>query len=226
METTPNTEELFQQDAEQLVENAEFESEQDNPTESEQETEEKPAESKKEDKLSPYEKTILTEMQRRASGEDGDMPDTLLADALASKDKDIHKCMAYVVAQARKKAVGNCAMIEDAVVYGWAHHYYIEPNEVIDKELKPAPKKTEGKPTASTPAKGDKKAKNEPKKGKAGKDAPKQTKPAGNIFLQALEKERSKASKGAEQKPRNAIEQKVTKNGKEYTITQYTLFDL
>ena len=61
-----------------------------------------------------------------------DMPNDNLANGLASKDKNIHECFQYVVAQAKKKASGNCAMIEDSVVYGWAHHYYIEPKAVID----------------------------------------------------------------------------------------------
>ena len=87
---------------------------------------------KKEKKLSPYEQAILAEMQRRAEG-----GDELLADALKNEKKTIQGCFSYVTAQARKKAVGQCAMIEDAVVYGWAHHYYIESEETIQKELAP-----------------------------------------------------------------------------------------
>ena len=43
-------------------------------------------------------------------------------------------------------------MIEDAVVFGWAHHYYIEPKSVIDAEMKTATPKTETKPTKPTKA--------------------------------------------------------------------------
>lgn len=149
---------------------------------------------KPEVKLNPYEKVILDEMERRANGEDGDMPDSLLADALKSPDKNIHECFSYITAQARKKATGNCAMIEDAIVYGWAHHYYIEPKSVIDAELKPAPK-------AKTTEKAETKAKDETKKtfvnpllagqanakGKAGKKAGKKDDSEG-LFAKSVEK--------------------------------------
>jgi len=126
--------------------------------EKEGETKEKAEKKPKEQKISAYEQAILSEMERRAK--DGD---ELLATALRSKDKNIQGCFAYVKAQARKKAVNGCAMIEDSVVYGWAHHYYIEPKEVIDKELAPksAPKADTTKPTI--PAKADKKAKEKEK---------------------------------------------------------------
>ena len=99
----------------------------------------------KEDKLSDYEKAILAEMERRAN--EGD---TLVANALKSADKNIHDCWRYVTAQAKKKAVSGCAMIEDAVVFGWAHHYYIEPKAVIDAEMKTTTPKTETKPAKPT----------------------------------------------------------------------------
>ncbi len=91
---------------------------------------------KKDEKPSPYEIAILAEMRRRA--DDGD---ELLNDALANPDKNIKDCFRYVTSQARKKAVGNCAMIEDSVVYAWAHHYYIESRATIDKEMKAETKK-------------------------------------------------------------------------------------
>ena len=134
------------------------EEKEDDSADTEGETEEKAEKKPKEQKISAYEQAILSEMERRAK--DGD---ELLATALRSKDKNIQGCFAYVKAQARKKAVNGCAMIEDSVVYGWAHHYYIEPKEVIDKELAPksAPKADTTKPTI--PAKADKKAKEKEK---------------------------------------------------------------
>ena len=69
---------------------------------------------------------------------------------MQSKDKNIQSCYEYVKAQAKKQAVAGCAMIEDAVVYGWAHHYYIESKETIDKEMKKSAPKTEKK-TAEKP---------------------------------------------------------------------------
>lgn len=108
------------------------------PEEVQTETEAVKAEKKpkKEEKPSPYEIAILAEMRRRA--DDGD---ELLYDALANPGKNIHDCFSYVKAQAKKKAVAGCAMIEDNVVYGWAHHYYIESKATIDKEMKAETKK-------------------------------------------------------------------------------------
>jgi len=55
-------------------------------------------------------------------------------------------------------------MIEDHVVYSWAHHYYIESKETIEKEMKP--KKTAiptSTPTTTAKGKGKGKAENKPK---------------------------------------------------------------
>lgn len=103
------------------------------PDEVQTETQAEKAEKKpkKEEKPSPYEIAILAEMRRRA--DDGD---ELLFDALQNPGKNIHDCFSYVKSQARKKAVAGCAMIEDNIVYGWAHHYYIESKATIDKEMK------------------------------------------------------------------------------------------
>lgn len=109
--------------------------------ESEEEAPKKEAESKP-SKPNPYEVAILEEMKRRAT------TDELLAKGLESADKTIAECFRYVTAQARKEAVGNCAMIEDNKAYGWAVHYYIEPKEVIDKEL--APKTAKKAPNEKT----------------------------------------------------------------------------
>lgn len=159
---------------------------------------------KPEVKLNPYEQVILAEMERRAKGDDGDMPDTLLADALKSPDKNIHECFAYITAQARKKASGNCAMIEDAIVYGWAHHYYIEPKSAIDAELHPAPK-------AKTTEKAETKAKDEPKKTFV------------NPLLAKTEKAGNKAKKS--RAFFKSVEKKVKgDDGKTYVIEQGLLF--
>lgn len=133
------------QESEETEETADETAEADETTE---QTEEKPtgsAEKKAEKKetLSAYEKAVLAEMERRAKG-----GDELLATALQSKDKNIKECFRYVTQQARKKAVSGCAMIEDAVVFGWAHHYYIESKETIDAEMKPKSTPNTAKATA------------------------------------------------------------------------------
>ena len=102
-----------------------------------EEAQESEAEAPKEEKLTAYEQAILDEVTKRAQ------TDELLASGLANPDKTIKACYAYVTSQAKKRAVAGCAMIADHEVYGWAVHYYIEPNEVIEKEMGPktTPKK-------------------------------------------------------------------------------------
>ena len=165
-------------------------------------SEEKEQKPKKEDKFSAYEKAVLAEMERRANEDN----DTLVADALKSKDKNIHECWQYITAQAKKKAVSGCAMIEDAVVFGWAHHYYIEPKAVIDAELHPKPK-TDTK--ATTPAKGAEK----PKKPVNPKDAGK-----SNPLLQKV----GKGKKNATQSNDKVYTKKV--GDKTFTNTEFALF--
>ena len=175
----------------------------------------------KEDKLSAYEKAVLAEMERRAN-EDGD---TIVADALKSKDKNIHECWQYITAQAKKKAVAGCAMIEDAIVFGWAHHYYIEPKEVIDAELHPKPKdkpKTDTK-TATTPSptKSKEKPKTETKPKKKGSYA-------DNPLLKSIMEKNKGKGKSKKTITTNSNGDKVEEvkggNGKIYKITEFSLF--
>ena len=188
------------------------ESEESDKTAESKETEEsKPA--KKEEKLSPYEEVILAEMKRRA-----DAGDTLLATAMQSKDKNIKECFEYVTAQAKKKATGNCAMIEDAVVYGWAHHYYIEPKETIDKELHPAPKKVDTATAKKTEPK--KKTFVNPLLASLAKKGYKQT-DNGTMSKTTATKDGSKTiTKDKKGNTTTTIE----KNGQKYTLTEFSLF--
>ena len=43
----------------------------------------------------------------------------------------------YIMFRARKVLDGKAGAVEDEVVYGWARHYYEEPQSVIDEEMKP-----------------------------------------------------------------------------------------
>jgi regulatory protein YycH of two-component signal transduction system YycFG len=45
----------------------------------------------------------------------------------------LDSCCQYITSQAKKQAKNGCAAIEDAVVYGWAVHYYQEDSVVIEK---------------------------------------------------------------------------------------------
>lgn len=203
-----------QNESVEVAENEEEET--DDTTESE--------ETKKEDtKLNPYEEVILAEMNRRA--ENGD---ELLATALQSADKSIKGCYSYVVAQARKQAQGNCAMVDDQTVYGWAHHYYIESKETIDAEMKPKTAKKE-------------KTAEEKKREETTK------KVYENPLLASLMKKGAKVSTDGEvavtktttkkDENGNVVSSKTTKtdaegtrtttivkDGKEYTMTEFALF--
>lgn len=208
--SSSNYAKMFEDDEEQPDESCESEDETDEDTENPTENEESKAETK-EDKLNPYEKAILDEMNRRASGEDGDMPDDILTKGMQSSDKNIHACYNYVVFKARKQAVGNCAMIEDSVVYSWAHHYYIESKETIDEEMKP---KATAKPKAEKKPAPKKEVEKETKKA----DTKKKDKIASNPLLKAVSKKKTQKDNGGE------IVTEVKKGGKVFTITEFTLF--
>lgn len=52
--------------------------------------------------------------------------DDVLAKKYADSNQDIAGCCSYIKSQAKKKAQGGCAVIEDAEVFGWAVHYFDE----------------------------------------------------------------------------------------------------
>jgi hypothetical protein len=62
--------------------------------------------------------------------------DFAFAERYKNEKKNIDDCCKYIMSEAKKKAKGGCAAIEDAVVYGWAVHYYQEENV----KVKEAPK--------------------------------------------------------------------------------------
>lgn len=64
--------------------------------------------------------------------------DQVFAEKYKDPSHSMDGCMEYIRSQARKQAVGGCAMIEDSVVFGWATHYFDEPVN------KPAPAKNDG----------------------------------------------------------------------------------
>lgn len=81
---------------------------------------------------SDYERAILDYLESNAS------------DALAAKinsgQKTLQSCFDYIRGEAKKQAQGGCAMISDAVVYGWAIHYFEE--DEIEAEVKVKAKAT------------------------------------------------------------------------------------
>ena len=74
----------------------------------------------------------------------------LLAEKINNGKKTLEGCWNYIVSEAKKKAVSNCACIEDREVFEWAIHYFEEDSI---QECKSAPKaktvtsKTDKKPT-------------------------------------------------------------------------------
>ena len=59
--------------------------------------------------------------------------DPAFAERYALESKNLDSCCQYITSQAKKQAKNGCAAIEDAVVYGWAVHYYQEDSVVIEK---------------------------------------------------------------------------------------------
>lgn len=59
--------------------------------------------------------------------------DFCFAEKYKNEKKTLDGCCKYIYEQAKKKKSGNCAAVQDDVVYGWAVHYYMEDN------IKPEP---------------------------------------------------------------------------------------
>lgn len=58
--------------------------------------------------------------------------DAAFAERYKAEGKTLDKCINYITSQARKQAKGGGAYVEDAVVYGWAVHYYQEDDKDLD----------------------------------------------------------------------------------------------
>lgn len=81
---------------------------------------------------SDYEKAILDYLESNAS-------DALVAKINSGK-KTLQSCFDYIRGEAKKQAKDGCAMISDAVVFGWAIHYFEE--DEIEAEVKVKAKAT------------------------------------------------------------------------------------
>ena len=73
--------------------------------------------------------------------------DFAFAERYKDEKKSLDECVKYIMAEAKKQAKNGCAAIEDAVVYGWAVHYYQEENIEVEK----APKAKVVAPKAEKP---------------------------------------------------------------------------
>lgn len=81
---------------------------------------------------SDYERAILDYLESNTSD--------ALAEKINSGQKTLQSCFDYIRGEAKKQAKGGCAMISDAVVFGWAIHYFEE--DEIESEVKVKAKAT------------------------------------------------------------------------------------
>lgn len=77
--------------------------------------------------MKTFQNTIKSYLDKRAA------EDSLFAVTYAKENKNIKECCAYITSQAEKEATGNCAVISDDVVFGWAVHYYDEDDIKVEK---------------------------------------------------------------------------------------------
>lgn len=64
-----------------------------------------------------------------------------LVEKINNGKKTLEQCWNYIVAEAKKEAVNNCACIDDSTVFGWAVHFF-EEDSIQAEEQKPIPVKT------------------------------------------------------------------------------------
>ena len=72
------------------------------------------------------EQLILDYLEENASDE--------LVEKINSGTRTMSDCFGYVRNRAKNRAIGNCAMIEDVEVFGWAVHYFEEQKDALDRE--------------------------------------------------------------------------------------------
>lgn len=66
--------------------------------------------------------------------------DFTFAERYKREDKSIDDCVKYIYSMAKKQTKSGGTWFEDAVVFGWAVHYYQEDTKDIKKDVDNAPK--------------------------------------------------------------------------------------
>ena len=51
-----------------------------------------------------------------------------------NEEKSLKQMIEFIKSEAQKQEINGVAMIEDEVVFGWAIHYFDEPNEELNLE--------------------------------------------------------------------------------------------
>lgn len=82
-----------------------------------------------------------------------------------NEEKSLNQMFEFITQQARKKSNGDCVMIDNDTIFGWAIHYWDEPNDKLglDKPSNIQPKEEKNKETLDKVQKAEeKKIKSEP----------------------------------------------------------------
>lgn len=190
------------------------------------------AEEPKEEKLTPFQQTILAEMQKRATD------DEQLTNGLQSKDKNIADCTKYLNERAKQtieegaRNGAMCIHVDDDVVYGWAVHYYTESKETIENEcpaLKPyVPKKVEKTAEQKKAEETTKKVYENPLLSALMKKGAKIANDGEVAVVKTTEKKDAEgnvlSSKTTKTDAKGNRTTTLTKNGQTYTMTEFSLF--
>ncbi len=61
--------------------------------------------------------------------------DNQLMQALNDPEKNYSNCWDYIMKKAKDQLGGKSGHIMPSVIFGWAVHYFTEPNDVLEKEV-------------------------------------------------------------------------------------------
>lgn len=61
--------------------------------------------------------------------------DEQLQESLKNPDKSFEKCWAYIMEKAKTHLKNQSGHVMPSIIFGWAIHYFIESNEIIEKEV-------------------------------------------------------------------------------------------
>ena len=82
-------------------------------------------------------KVVISHLLERVKDDAG------LADDILQPHKTWKKCHDYIYANARKQASGNCAAVQDDMVYEWAEDYYHKDDKELEEKKAADAKKAE-----------------------------------------------------------------------------------
>ena len=161
------------------------------------------------------------------------------SDALTEKIKNGNKtmagCWSFIRGEARKKAIQQVAVIEDAEVYGWAVHYFEEddiketkiPDNAIEARRaanKAAAERAEQREKEYAARTAEKRAEEERKKAEKEEAERKLAEQAEAARIQKEREKAEKEARKAEEEERKRREREEKKSGA--AAGQFSLFDL